>query len=512
MPPKRRRPKASARKAKKEKSIPNPFDQPPPAGQLSLMSFAPVSGEPLLSQPGEADASAARALNVAGPKPRRGRTPMKRPSSHNAEDVAPTSKARPRKRPAAAASAEDTKASQAASASNKSSSNSSSSDSVSTDSTSKTDAAYVARPAFSPRKLRLESATEHDGDAFAAPSTIPATVMTDCKDLAGLFGFARRNVNRITEDFDSNALHNLARNLDGCKLLSLYSGLGGAELSLLNCWSAVCEAMTSHGKPPEALPSKPVFAAACDIDPSCQSVLTQHSDPPEVVVPDLCAFVRPEVLTELQGLVDKAKAERKAAAKDKTEVSKKNNKKSQDPANDGGEDLLAAMMMILRPSAFRRRVMCVGKKVLDVQGLFNCKKLILVAGSVCKDWSSMNQGREQLMGNYILPFGIMLGLARRLSPMLFLHECTKLFQPRVLANFLSDHCLHHTLLDPTDFGFPVKRGRSYSALVHNGYTLTRELSTISKLFVPCQRGCDVFLTAPVEEAVRGCLFSVFPNS
>ena len=253
MPPKRRRPKASARKAKKEKSIPNPFDQPPPAGQLSLMSFAPVSGEPLLSQPGEADASAARASNVAGPKPRRGRTPMKRPSSHNAEDVAPTSKARPRKRPAAAASAEDTKASQAASASNKSSSNSSSSDSVSTDSTSKTDAAYVARPAFSPRKLRLESATEHDGDAFAAPSTIPATVMTDCKDLAGLFGFARRNVNRITEDFDSNALHNLARNLDGCKLLSLYSDLGGAELSQLNCWSAVCEAMTSHGKPPEAL-------------------------------------------------------------------------------------------------------------------------------------------------------------------------------------------------------------------------------------------------------------------
>ena len=138
-------------------------------------------------------------------------------------------------------------------------------------------------------------------------------------------------------------------------------------------------------------------------------------------------------------------------------------------------------MAVLLPSTFPPKVKAKDGKVLDLQKLANEKKLLIMAGSVCKDWSYMNQNRQELVGKYILPFAVMLSLCLRLSPAVFFHECTAAFKPDLLARYLPRHQIMHTILDPVDFGFPVKRGRSYSALVHDKYEIVSQLQHLRRL-------------------------------
>ena len=158
---------------------------------------------------------------------------------------------------------------------------------------------------------------------------------------------------------------------------------------------------------------------------------------------------------------------------------------------------------MLTPDKFREKVKCLNGKVLNIKELANEKKLFVIAGSVCKDWSTMNQSRQQLTGQFILPFALMLGLIRLLNPMLFLHECTRLFRPQILGRHLPLHTIMHTTLEPTDLGFPVRRGRSYSALVGPGYEMVHNVGQLIKLFSPLRLDCGVFWAADNDEAWPG---------
>ena len=289
----------------------------------------------------------------------------------------------------------------------------------------------------------------------------------------------------------------------------------------------------------------PRVAVSCDIDASCQRVLFQHTSPPEFIVPDLCAFVDQSLLPELNKKIDNARvrvqkaAEAEAAAKaaakrgktkgraaKKARATKQQGRNSKGPedsdsdvelaellaseegdcgyAEENGEPegdrLLRELLELLTPDRFRDQVKCLNGKVLNIKELANEEKLFVIAGSVCKDWSTMNKSRQQLTGQFILPFALMLGLIRVPNPILFLHECTRLFRPKILSRHLPSYSLMHTTMEPTDLGFPVRRGRSYSALVGPGYKMVHNEGQLMKLFSPLRLDCGVFWAADNDEA------------
>ena len=370
----------------------------------------------------------------------------------------------------------------------------------------------------------------------------------EVRDAESMFAYAARNINRLAEHFGKQAVENLEQNLSGSVLLSLYSGLGGAELSLMGCWQAIGQykALATPDKDVASDVAEydrlqpPKVMAACDLDPCCQSVLGQHAHAPDMICADLCKFIPDEVLVKLKGLIEDARRQqsdaRAKAAKDKRlaadqrakakkrvkRAAKKKAKRAQrssesmaslpeekegdqceDPLlGDGsaGDRLLRDLMACLPPEVYRDTVECLDGKLLDVTSLQGTAKLIIVAGSVCKDWSTMNHVRETLTGKYVLPFSIMLGLVRRLQPMMFLHECVRSFRPSLLSRFLPTFTLQHALLEPTFFGFPVKRGRAYSALMRSDYEVVRDIKHIRRLYSSVRLDCGVFWMADEEEA------------
>ncbi len=141
-------------------------------------------------------------------------------------------------------------------------------------------------------------------------------------------------------------------------------------------------------------------------------------------------------------------------------------------------------------------------KLADLKLL--AEKMAMMAGSVCKDFSSMNQGRQELLGSYILPFAVSLAFVRWLQPMVFWHECTRLFKPKVFEYSLPTYSRSSWLLDPQDFGFPVRRSRVYTSLLRAGLDIARDKKDIRSLFSPTRMTSAAFFRATDDEA---CVFS-----
>ena len=68
-----------------------------------------------------------------------------------------------------------------------------------------------------------------------------------------------------------------------------------------------------------------------------------------------------------------------------------------------------------------------------------------------------------LLGQYVLPFAVLLALVLVLDPDFFLHENTKNFRSGLFEALLSNHSNYHASLVPVDFGAPSMRTRSYDA-------------------------------------------------
>ena len=91
--------------------------------------------------------------------------------------------------------------------------------------------------------------------------------------------------------------------------------------------------------------------------------------------------------------------------------------------------------------------------------------LIMVCGSVCKDFSSMGKG-EGLTGQWVFLTAIMISLCITLQPTILFHECTSRFPFHVFSELLGTNFKdHHCVLTPVSFGAPVQRTRSYDAIV-----------------------------------------------
>lgn len=172
-----------------------------------------------------------------------------------------------------------------------------------------------------------------------------------------------------------------------------------------------------------------------------------------------------------------------------------------------GEQLLQDLMDALDSVEVWRKFVetCGGSRDASVVRLQDMKllaeRMVFMAGSVCKDFSSMNQGRQELLGSYILPFAVSLALVRYLNPMVFWHECTRLFKPKVFEATLPMFSRTSWLLDPQDFGFPVRRSRVYTALLRDGISAVRDKKDIRNLFSPTRMTSSAFFQATDEEAV-----------
>ena len=92
--------------------------------------------------------------------------------------------------------------------------------------------------------------------------------------------------------FGNDGILRLANNI-GCTVLSLYSGLGGAELSMDMIYRQILT-KTQNAR-------KPDFAVACDIDPVCRDVLFGHKEPPRQIVGDLLNFLEDDIKQEQLG-------------------------------------------------------------------------------------------------------------------------------------------------------------------------------------------------------------------
>ena len=72
--------------------------------------------------------------------------------------------------------------------------------------------------------------------------------------------------------------------------------------------------------------------------------------------------------------------------------------------------------------------------------------------------------------------------------------------PDAGGELLPGYAIHHTLVEPPNFGMPVRRTRSYSCMVRQGFVLDADVANIFRLFASCKADAGVFFGAPDEEA------------
>ena len=255
-----------SKKCKTEEEV-NPWSLPPPPGQLSIEGFRSGSknSRVLASAPvhlpeaadGKDEEDHVKTAARRKRKPKANAAPMLR--SKPKMKVKAKGKAKPkpaaricRRRPAACAASADTADSAVSAADTKgleenkscSSSGTSSSSSSSSKSEPERDEAKAGSLRYEPLDDSFATAGSSpeatvdpkEGDSSPLRTTLRAAASDldneQVRCISSMFRFPFRHASRVQQHFGTDALERLRENLDGCVLLSLYSGLGGAELSL----------------------------------------------------------------------------------------------------------------------------------------------------------------------------------------------------------------------------------------------------------------------------------------
>lgn len=123
----------------------------------------------------------------------------------------------------------------------------------------------------------------------------------------------------------------------------------------------------------------------------------------------------------------------------------------------------------------------------------------LVAGSVCKDYSTMGK-QLGLNGQYVLIAAIMMAVVAFLTPSVFMHECTRRFPNEVFTDILKDFQDFPAILNCPSFGCPVKRSRAYDLVIHKKFCLPHGFSQFHHLATKCATDAGVWLQADDEQA------------
>lgn len=112
---------------------------------------------------------------------------------------------------------------------------------------------------------------------------------------------------------------------------------------------------------------------------------------------------------------------------------------------------------------------------------------------------------QGFLGKSLLAFVILCCLVRLWRPVVFLHECTRLFKWTVFneEELLKDYLCHSTIVHPTEYGFPISRSRAYSTIVRSDWLLEVGLDQLFRLHISSALDAGCFFAATAEEA--GCL-------
>ena len=115
--------------------------------------------------------------------------------------------------------------------------------------------------------------------------------------------------------------------------------------------------------------------------------------------------------------------------------------------------------------------------------------------------SSMGS-QKGFLGKSLLAFVILCCLVRRWRPVLFLHECTRLFKWQVFLDeqLLPGYLIHSMLVNPTEYGFPINRSRAYSSIVRDDWALGCGLDQIFRLHITPSVDAGCFFAAHENEA------------
>eukprot|EP00438_Fugacium_kawagutii_P016678 Skav223972 [mRNA] locus=scaffold1107:108751:126227:+ [translate_table: standard] len=158
-------------------------------------------------------------------------------------------------------------------------------------------------------------------------------------DAASLFASHFRFVDKLFAADGIEGLERMRDNLSKVKVVSLFSGLGGAELAFHQAYLACtrkCEEVGING------PLLPQNVLACDCDDMCQRVLQTSANPPQNVVDDLMRFLSTSCVNRCRELceqagnrhgkltkqIEKFKNEREKLKDTKDETSAKKNSKT----------------------------------------------------------------------------------------------------------------------------------------------------------------------------------------
>lgn len=108
--------------------------------------------------------------------------------------------------------------------------------------------------------------------------------------------------------------------------------------------------------------------------------------------------------------------------------------------------------------------------------------------------------RSGFMGKSVMAFAIMASVLRKVSPQLFVHECTQTFDASIFASLFPNYAVESVLTHPTDFGFPVRRTRLYTLLVRDDFKLLRGMDDLHRLYISPGMDCSAFRAAEEQEA------------
>lgn len=117
----------------------------------------------------------------------------------------------------------------------------------------------------------------------AVPDDVPASA-TD------IFSLHFKVIEKLFEKDGAAGLKAMSETLGKIKVLSLFSGVGGAELASQQLFNAVKRKCEEKGLEP---PNMPENLLSCDVDVACQEVLANHLRPSRYIVDDMFRFISP---------------------------------------------------------------------------------------------------------------------------------------------------------------------------------------------------------------------------